>query len=405
MTNKNNDLHDDLRGAAKLSIDAVNGITDLVEELHRNISGLAPIVGDSREGNTSGITGLVYRSVHAVTNVVGSGLDAALAKLTPLMGANDPTSPDQEAGSPQREAVLAALNGVSGDYLAETNNPLAIQMSLRQNGVKLTSLPSGNKLIIMVHGLCMNDLQWTKEGHNHGEALAKEFGYSTAYLHYNTGQHISSNGQAFADLLENAVNRASTPIDEIILLCHSMGGLVSRSACHYAVQAKHTWLAKLKKIIFLGTPHHGALLERAGNWADIFLGISPYAAPFTKLTKIRSAGITDLRYGNLIDADWQNKNPETTRDVRTYVPLPAKVQCYVVAASKQVAPPKKNERVFGDGLVAVKSALGQHQQAGLSLKIAEENQLLVYGVDHFQLLCDGNLYSKLRTWMAVNALV
>ncbi len=390
MTNKNTDL----RGAAKLSIDAVNGITDLVEELHRNISGLAPIVGDSRQGNTSGITGLVYRSVHAVTNVVGSGLDAALAKLAPLMGA----LPQTDAASPQREAVLAALNGVSGDYLAGTNNPLAIQMSLRQNGIKLTELPAGSKLIIMVHGLCMNDLQWTKDGHNHGEALAKEFGYSTAYLHYNTGQHISTNGQAFADLLENAVNRESTPIDEIILLCHSMGGLVSRSACHYAANAKHTWLSKLKKIIFLGTPHHGALLERAGNWADIFLGISPYAAPFTKLTKIRSSGITDLRYGNLIDADWQNKNPDTTRDVRTYVPLPAMVECYVVAASKQVAPPKKNERVFGDGLVAVKSALGQHQQAGLSLKIVEENQLLVYGVDHFQLLCCKEVYGQLEIW-------
>ncbi len=392
----------DLKGAAKLSIDAVNSITDLVEALHRNISGLAPIVGESREGNTSGITGLVYRSVHAVTNVVGSGLDAALAKLAPLMDAG--TTVDA-AASPQREAVLAALNGVSGDYLAQTNNPLAIQMSLRQNGLKLVTLPANGKLLIMVHGLCMNDLQWTKEGHNHGEALAQEFGYCTAYLHYNTGRHISTNGADFSALLEQTVVAATanntTPITEIILLCHSMGGLVSRSACAYAKQAKHTWLSKLKKIIFLGTPHHGALLERAGNWADIFLGISPYAAPFTKLTKIRSAGITDLRYGNLAHSDWQNKNPETTRDLRTYVALPANVACYVVAATKQAAPPKKNERLFGDGLVAVKSALGQHQQAGLSLKIAAENQLLVYGTDHFQLLCSAEVYGRLRGWMVL----
>ncbi len=397
MTQKNTDL----RGAAKLSIDAVKGITDLVEELHRNISGLAPIIGASRQGNTRGITGLVYRSVHAVTNVVGSGLDVALAKLAPLMGANTNTAIET---TPQREAVLSALNGVSGDYLAKTDNPLAIEMCLRQNGSTLAALPATNKLIIMVHGLCMNDLQWTKDGHNHGEALAKEFGYATAYLHYNTGQHISANGRAFAELLENAVNRAPSEITEVIFLCHSMGGLVSRSACHYASEAKHTWLSKLKRIFFLGTPHHGALLERAGNWADIFLGISPYAAPFTKLTKIRSAGITDLRYGNLIDADWQNKNPETTRDVRTYVPLPAKVRCYVVAASKQVAPPQKNERVFGDGLVAVKSALGQHQQPSLSLKIVAENQLLVYGVDHFQLLCNPSVGKRLSDWMAEEAL-
>ena len=405
MTNNNN-LHNDLQGAAKLSIDAVNGITNLVEALHRNISGLAPIVGASREGNTSGITGLVYRSVHAVTNVVGDSLDVALAKLAPFMSPN--SADNLTAPSPQREAVLAALNGVSGDYLASTGNSLAIPMSLRVNGVRLSTLPAKRKLIIMVHGLCMNDLQWTKNGHNHGEALAKQFDYGVAYLHYNTGDHISNNGTAFANLLEMAVKQASsagsddiaaTEIEEIVLLCHSMGGLVSRSACAYAKQAKHEWLSKVKKIIFLGTPHHGATLERAGNWADIFLGISPYAAPFTKLTKIRSAGITDLRYGNLQTSDWQNKNPETTRDLRTFVPLPAKVDCYFVAATKQPQPPKKNERLFGDGLVAVKSALGQHQQAALSLKVPEQNQLLVYGVDHFELLCDARVYAGLVGWL------
>jgi hypothetical protein len=57
--------------------------------------------------------------------------------------------------------------------------------------------------------------------------------------------------------------------------------------------------------VFLDTPHHGALLERGGNWVNLCLGLSPYTAPFARLCKLRSAGITDLRYGNVLDEDWQ----------------------------------------------------------------------------------------------------
>ena len=35
-----------------------------------------------------------------------------------------------QASSPQREAVVAALNGVLGDHLLSTANPLAITMAL-----------------------------------------------------------------------------------------------------------------------------------------------------------------------------------------------------------------------------------------------------------------------------------
>ena len=34
------------------------------------------------------------------------------------------------------------------------------------------------------------------------------------------------------------------------------------------------------------------------DWIDTILEISPYSAPFSRLGKIRSRGITDLRYGN-----------------------------------------------------------------------------------------------------------
>jgi hypothetical protein len=41
---------------------------------------------------------------------------------------------------------------------------------------------------------------------------------------------------------------------------------------------------------------------------DLILGVSAYTAPLARLGKIRSAGITDLRYGNLVDEDWAGRD-------------------------------------------------------------------------------------------------
>src|SRR3546814_14249740 len=85
------------------------------------------------------------------------------------------------------------------------------------------------------------------------------------------------------------------PIEELVLIGHSMGGLVSRSACHHAGVVGHDWLAKLRAMVFLGSPHHGAALERGGNGLDLLLGASPYTAPFARLGKLRSAGRPEAR--------------------------------------------------------------------------------------------------------------
>ena len=42
----------------------------------------------------------------------------------------------------------------------------------------------------MVHGLCMNDRQWMRDGHDHGEALARDLDCTPLYLHYNSGLPI-----------------------------------------------------------------------------------------------------------------------------------------------------------------------------------------------------------------------
>ena len=164
--------------------------------------------------------------------------------------------------------------------------------------------------------------------------LARDLGATGLRLRYNSGLHVSTNGRQLAGLLEALVERWPRPVEEIAIVAHSMGGLVARSACHYAAAAGHAWPRRLRTLVFLGTPHHGAPLERIGNLAQLALAATPWSAPFARLGKIRSAGITDLRHGSLLDEDWEGRDRFAHgHDDRLAVPLPAGVRCFAIAAS------------------------------------------------------------------------
>ena len=390
----------DIGGAGNLMIDAVTGITDLVEAMHHTIASLGGILGEPNQNRTTGITGIVYRNIRTVSSLVGDGIDILLKQFSSLLG--------EKCSSPEREVVLAALNGVLGDHLAARNNPLAIPMQFRRNGRPLAMdgqtfnqavRQSGGKIALMVHGSCMNDLQWNRQGHEHGAALARDLGYLPVYLHYNTGLHISQNGCEFADLIEVFINQLPQPI-ELVIIAHSMGGLVSRSACHYGKVEGRSWLNHLRKIVFLGTPHHGALLERAGNWIDIILEISPYSAPFSRLGKIRSAGLTDLRYGNILDEDWKGRDRfECSGDHRVAVPLPDGLQCYTIAATTSKESSMLGDQLIGDGLVTLDSALGHHKNADLNLLFPETHQWIARDMNHLDLLNQPEVYETIKQWL------
>jgi hypothetical protein len=179
-----------------------------------------------------------------------------------------------------------------------------------------------------------------------------------------------------------------------------MGGLVVRSACHYAKEDGLTWLGSLKKLVFLGTPHQGAPLERGGHLVDTLLGFSPYVAPFGRLGRARSAGITDLRYGNLQDADWQGRAPHSQKqDDRRPTPLPTGVDAYVVAATRADTGTGLANNMIGDGLVPLGSALGEHRDPVRALALSKTHQLVIERANHWDLLNRTEVYSKLVTWL------
>jgi pimeloyl-ACP methyl ester carboxylesterase len=348
-----------LRAAAKLITQAAIGVTNIAEGVHRSVKRTMLLEKKSDSVQTTGLTGLIYKSVRGTTGLVGKTIDTALLKIEPLLATSTSAS---EIESKQHQAFLAALNGVIGDRLAADNNPLATTMSFRYKA----DAPS-SKLLLVIHGLCMNDLQWISGADgfeiNHAEAVALECGFTPIYLRYNTGRAIEDNGAELSEKLELLFKDWPVAIKEINVLVHSMGGLVIRSAAHLADRSttKLAWRKKLKRIAFLGTPHQGAPLEKVGHWIDLILGSTPYSKPFVALTKLRSAGINDLREG-LTHA------------------LPKAVSVFAVAACTTTSRNKATDHVSGDGLVSVNSALG------INLGFTKSNSKVFFKMNHMQLL-------------------
>ena len=116
----------DLRGASRMAFDATAGLVDVVERMHRTIQRVPLPLGRHVNEPTRGITGLVYRSVRGSVNLLGRGLNATLEPLEQLL-------PPGES-SPARDVWVSVVNGIYGDYLAQSGNPLAIEMSLALPG-------------------------------------------------------------------------------------------------------------------------------------------------------------------------------------------------------------------------------------------------------------------------------
>ncbi len=383
----------DLLSLGDLSVELIIGITNFVETFHHQISLKTP---SKNALSLTRISPLIYQSIRKITHYSAFALSPLLKRLNPII-----LKPEAIA---TQQKLLAILNGVIGDHLQGSNNDLATSMQFRVKGKVLSEQSlaelidhSQGKILVLVHGSCMNDLLWRHKEHDHGEALARDLGLTPIYLTYNSGLHISENGRQFSQLLESLLQSTNKPV-ELSILAHSMGGLVSRSACYYAQKDNKNWLKQLNKMIFLGTPHHGAPLEQMGYWLEQVLSSSAYTAHFTKLTQIRSNGITDLRHGYIIDEDWL-ENEATSNTQKHPIGLPQSVECFSVAAAALNKASILSDALVGDGLVTVNSALGKHKNKSLQLDFPIANQMIIRDVNHMELLSNSDVYLQLKNWL------
>ncbi|MGY6555580.1 MAG: esterase/lipase family protein [Wenzhouxiangella sp.] len=379
----------DLQGLSRLAIEGVSGTTELVEQVHLAIARVSGPSWPAKHGRTRGITGLVYRSIQGVTGMVGSTLDWSLSQIVPRM-------PDLDS-TPQRDRALALLNGVLGDHLEQSDNPLALNMTLRRNGRVFSSLPAtGRKIAVFIHGLCMNEQDWAAESDKDDaidlpRLLEDRAGYLALKLRYNTGRSIGHNGRDLAELLESLLNKHEPPLDELVLIGHSMGGLVARSAIAQGRLAGHGWAERLSRLITLGSPHHGAPLEKIGHLVDRGLGLTPFSRPFARLGQIRSAGITDLRNGQLFGS------VDPAQASAFEQSFPSQLKLYAVAGTLADCARSLKSHTLGDGLVTVNSALGRQLPA--AHRPPPERRMLVAQCGHLRLLKHRQAGEQIFSWL------
>jgi pimeloyl-ACP methyl ester carboxylesterase len=255
--------------------------------------------------------------------------------------------------------------------------------------------------VVFLHGWCLTERSWWRPPRTaetlrpYGKRLRKDLGFTPVYLRYNTGLHISQNGRALADLLNQLYTLWPEPIEEIALVGHSMGGLVARSACHYGLQHEQPWTGAVRHVVCLGSPHLGADLEKGVNIASWALAQLPETRGLAYLLNRRSAGVKDLRFGALLDDDWRDCDPdEFLRDRCHEVPFLPNAVYHFVATS---AAPRAVGLLIGDSLVRPRSAAGLGRSREVPFE--PEHGLILTGLHHFDLLNHPEIYQKLLEWL------
>jgi len=295
------------------------------------------------------------------------------------------------------ERFRSVVNGVIGDTLETEKSSLAIPM-------ELSGEVRGEKLCILVHGLFDTAGTWRfprNSSQDYGSFLKKDLGYTPLYVTYNTGLHISTNGQALAKLLNEAWKKNEDRTQEIIFIGHSMGGLVIRSACHYGQKKRHPWIKCVKKIFFLSTPHLGSDWEKLGHWTTIVLKKVPdlWSQGIAILGNKRSAGIKDLRFGYLVDEDWKGKKDDSFwHNNRNMAPLLPKVDHYNIASL--LAKKTKNllSDYWGDGLVPLRSATGKSFSKSRTLPFSPKHCKVFRGFSHTKTTHHDKVYRQILKW-------
>jgi pimeloyl-ACP methyl ester carboxylesterase len=404
----------DIRAVGDLAGEASSVLSTLVRGMHAGIAG--------RVFDSIGPSAVPTRTIHdGLTRAIYTGVDRGLRGASHVAGKvaaeiwGDEVDDALESRTDSIGAVLAAVNGIYGDELTDHENPIAGAMVVRHSGnavaLKTDDLAAAypaatGRVVVFVHGWCLTEQSWSRparetgDGRNYGERLHDDLGYSSILLRYNTGLHISVNGRTLAGILDLLHDQWPVPITELVLVGHSMGGLVARSACHYGADQQHGWADVVTRVVCLGSPHLGADLEKGVNIASWALARLPETRSIAAFLNARSDGVKDMRFGACLDEDWLDADPdEFLRDRCHEAPfLPHATYHYV---STTVTPPLLG-MLAGDHLVHSKSAAG----LGRSRRIpfAADQGLTLSGLNHFDLLNHPLVYAKLRDWLSQSAI-
>ncbi len=348
----------ELRGLAQLACQAVAGTADRVEEMHLAIA--------QRSFRASGPFG---RPAHLLHNAVARTAYAGVRLAGRLGGSAAARLPLQMAGpsladSRRGRFALGALNGALGDRLEREGSGLRIQMTLTPTGA------AAPRIAVFLHGLMETEDSWGNGSGTYASRLQRDLGHTPVQVRYNTGLPVSENGRLLCSLLQELVAGWPVPVEEVVLVGHSMGGLVAHSACHHAALQGARWLEPLHHVVCLGCPHLGAPLEKAAHATAYVLHLVPETRALARIVDGRSAGIRDLRLGYASAAEPAGRAAHR-----------------FVAATLGREPDSLVSRLLGDIFVRLPSASAIPEGRHLG------------GLNHFDLLNHPAVYEQIREWL------
>ncbi|WP_374680754.1 esterase/lipase family protein [Accumulibacter sp.] len=347
------------------------------------LSGPARLVQGAHDTIAAGVYGAIRHG--------GGGLLAAAAIVEKQATGFSPGKPPGRLAS----GLRGALNGAFGDYLAASNNLLAIRMAICADGGTAPALDAaslhaafpdaGKRLCVFIHGLGCDEHSWESDdaddaaGAIHfGRQLHADFACSALYLRYNSGLPIAANGAQLAGLLEDLLAAWPQPDCDLLIIGHSMGGLLALAACEHAAEQAMNWPQATRMLICLGSPILGSPVERLGQLTNAALNLSKMTAPLGTIAATRSQGIKDLRHG-----------PGAPRKAAAH----AHIAFRFLGASLSEDGRHPFARFVGDGLVTPGSATA-HAIDGdvLSTSLSK--------LGHMRLLNDARVYRQIKEWVS-----
>ena len=358
----------EIAAVGRLGGHAFSGLVSRIEQVHQAVASRAFAPAGPAGTPTQVIHDSIAGGVYLTIRGAGTTTAVLAGKTVSFLAAGGQRADRAPGGN----LALAALNAIAGDQLGDTLSPLAIRMAVRAGGRDVGLVPhevaeafphATGKLAVFVHGLAETEESWQRRSAGsepYGPRLQAEFGYTPVYVRYNTGRHVSENGHELARLLDGLMAAWPDQVEELLLIGHSMGGLVIRSACHDGRLESADWAGKVGHVLYLGSPHLGAPLARAAGIAGWVFSKAAETRPFVTLVNGSSPGIKDLRHGYVLADDWAGCDQDScVRDHRHDTPLLAGANHYTISATITADPGHPLGAVAGDLLVQPASAHGR----------------------------------------------
>ena len=400
------DVADDWRGLGDLIELATARLTAPVEGVHQTVTDTWLSLASCEDSPAAAAIGA--RGIYGSIRLAGSVARASLGIGATAIGRHRSIRPLWY--SPVGAGIQAAANALWGDEFERQTSPMHMEMSIRDtDGARVASDAASltlafttptDRLVVMLHGLGKTEHCWSGEVDEAGIAIGLPSALATdaftpVLVRYNTGRRVSDNGETLASLLEEVTANWPVAVNEVVLIGHSMGGLVARSSLHAGESQGHEWTRKVRHVVGLGTPHFGSPIEKGAHLASRLLGKTQVSRPLGEFVDGRSAGIKDMRHGTIHEADREDQGTDPTGSYVVETPPIDGVQLHHAASVITDQDTHPIGFLVGDLVVRVNSALG----IGSNGHVEATNARVFGGLNHLAMLLDPEVHSQIREWL------